>query len=111
MASKATLDRAKLDQIMKASRQSPQRRIIADGTEYGVFVELGATKMGARPYLVPAFERNTKDLDRAIGQAIERGANLDDVIGKVAFDIQGDAQKMVAVDTGNLKNSLHVETE
>ena len=108
---KINIDRAKLDQIMKASQRGARRRIIADGTNYGVFVCLGTSKMSARPYLVPAFERNTKDLPDALGQAVERGISLDDVIGKVAFDVQGDAQKMVAVDTGNLKNSLHVDTE
>jgi hypothetical protein len=105
------LDDAKLQQIIRASGQPIRRRIIADGVEHGVYVELGTTRMAARPHLVPSFEDNTRNLGRALGQAVERGVSLDDVMNKTAFDIQHDYQDGVPVDTGSLKNSIHVEEE
>ena len=83
---------------------------IRDGVEYGVIQELGLGTR-AQPFLVPSFERNTKQLGAAIGQAIERAINLNDVFMKVALDVQFDAQQMAPVDTGALRNSLHVEVE
>lgn len=105
------LDDAKLQEIIKATAGGVKSRIIADGVLYGVFNELGTSKMAARPALVPAFEKHTQNLDKALGQAIERGVNLDNVMGKVAFDIQGDWAGNVAVDTGAFKNSIHVEEQ
>lgn len=108
---KVHLDDRKLQEIIRATSGGVKRRAIADGVSHGVFVELGTSKMAARPALVPAFEANTKGLDNALGQAIERGENLDDIMGKIAFDIQGDYQANVPVLTGSLKNSIHVEEE
>lgn len=105
------LDDRKLQEIIRATSGGVKRRVIADGVNYGVFVCLGTSRMAARPFLVPAFERGVQGLDKAIGQAVERGVSLDDVIGKTAFDIQRMAQENAPVATGALKNSLHVETE
>lgn len=88
-----------------------KNRTIHDGVEYGVFVELGARGRPARPNLVPAFERVTKDLPRAIGQAIEAGIGLDDVLAKAAFDVQAIWASNVPVDTGAFKNSITVSEE
>lgn len=103
--------RAKLDAIARAAGEQVKRRVIADGVEYGIFVELGTERMEARPGLVPAFEQHTQQLDEALGQAIERGVSLDDVMAKVAFDIQRDWAGNVPVRTGAYKNSIHVEEE
>lgn len=105
------LDDRKLQEIIQATEGGVRRRVIHDGVEYGVYVELGTSRMGARPCLVPAFENHTKDLPNVLGRAIETGANLDDVIGKIAFDIQADYQGNVPVDTGALKNSIETDTE
>jgi len=105
------LDDRKLQDIIRATSEPVKRRVIADGVSHGVFVEMGTSRMAARPALVPAFEQHTKGLGDALGQAVERGVRLDDVMGKVAFDIQGDWAGNVPVLTGSLKNSIHVETE
>lgn len=106
------LDDAKLQEIIRqVANRDTSRWIIADGVEYGVYVELGTSRMAARPALVPAFESHTKNLGRALGQAVEDSVPLNDVLGKVAFDIQGDYQRNVPVDTGALKNSIHTEEE
>lgn len=104
-------DRGKFDRIAAAAGETTRRRIIADGVEYGIFVELGTERREARPALVPAFETHTRNLGEALGQAIERGVSLDDVLAKVAFDIQRDWAANVPVRTGAYKNSIHVETE
>jgi len=85
-----------------------KRRVIHDGVEYGVFVELGTSRMAARPNLLPAFLKVVDDLPEAIGQAVERGVNLDDVFAKAAFDIQALWAEGVPVDTGAFKNSITV---
>lgn len=135
------LDDKKLQEIIKAvGNQKTKKYIIADGVEYGVFVEFGyhakgggggagrkarrkkgkkgkrvVAKFGshvpARPFLNPAFETVTKDLPDAIGEAVENAVNIDDVLAKAAYDVQAKAQLAVPVDTGALKNSLHVEEE
>lgn len=105
------LDDRKLQEIIRATEGGVKRRVIADGVSYGIHNEFGTSKMPAHPFLVPAFERGVQGLDKALGQAVERGANLDDVMGKTAFDVQRMAQELAPVDTGALKGSLHVETE
>lgn len=103
------LDDAKLQAIIDAvADQTVKDRIIHDGVEYGIFQELGTSKRAARPSLVPAFEQVTKGLDQAIGQAIERAINIDDVMAKAAFDIQALWANDVAVDTGAYRNSIKV---
>jgi hypothetical protein len=85
--------------------------IIADGVDYGIYQEFGTKRMAAQPFLIPAFEDATKSLPAAMGQAVERGVNPNDVLKKTAFDIQGNAQKRAPVDTGALKNSIHTEVK
>ena len=105
------LDDRKLQEIIRGTDQRVKRRVIADGVTHGVFVELGTSRMAARPALVPAFEQHTRGLGDALGKAVEAGDSLDDVLAKVAFDIQGDWAGNVPVATGALKNSIHVEEE
>lgn len=85
--------------------------MIADGVSYGIHNEFGTSKMSAQPFLIPAFEQGVRGLDKALGQAVEAGVSLDDVMSKTAFDIQRMAQELAPVDTGALKGSLHVEEE
>jgi hypothetical protein len=112
MATKISLDDAKLQAIKAAvADQTVKSRIIHDGVEYGIFVELGTSRMAARPNLVPAFEQVTKGLDEAIGQAIERAINVDDVMAKMAFDIQAIWASGVPVNTGAFRNSITVSEQ
>lgn len=109
---RVTLDDRKLREIIRdVANQDTSAWVVADGVEHGLFVEMGTTKMAARPCLVPAFEKNTRNLGRALGQAVERAVPLNDVLGKTAFDIQADYQGSVPVDTGSLKNSIHTEEQ
>lgn len=40
----------------------PGTRSIGDGVEYGIYHEMGTSRMIARPWLVPAFEREYETL-------------------------------------------------
>lgn len=105
------LDDAKLQDIIRATEGGVKRRIIADGVSYGIHQEFGASGRTAHPFLIPAFEQHTRSIGDVLGKAIEAGTSLDDVIGKIAFDIQGMAQELAPVKTGALKGSIHVEEE
>lgn len=45
--------------------------IVAAGTDYGLFVERGTRRMPARPYLIPAFEREVPKLKAAVTKALK----------------------------------------
>lgn len=109
-----TTDAKLLDKIIdNVGNADTDTFIIADGVEYGIYQEFGApaNNMGAQPFLIPAFEDATKSLPAAVGQAVERGIDINNVLKKTAFDIQGNAQKRAPVDTGALQNSIHVEVK
>jgi len=104
------LDMRVLEQIKKQVGDRPvETRTIRDGTEYGLYVELGTERMTARPALVPAVERVKKVLLSAIGPAVERGEDLNAVFWKAAFLVEGWYKAEVPVDTGTLKNSITVD--
>lgn len=109
------LDKAKLEQIQRATAEHVPTWIISDGVDYGVYHELGTTRIHARPFLVPAFESKTRALGRALGQAIERGVSLAAVMSKTAFDVQKETQANITekhiFDTGNLFNSINARPE
>lgn len=113
MAGKIRLkvDKHKFDQIARIAGESVPTWVISDSVEYGIYVELGTERMTARPALVPAFENNTRGLGDALGQAIERGVSLGDVVAKVAFDIQFQYQDGVPVVSGALKNGIKARPE
>lgn len=77
--------------------------VIFDGVHYGVFQEFTAR---GHPSLRPAFERVTKQLPKAIGQAVEKRIPLNPIIAKAAFDIQAQWASDVNVDTGAYRNSI-----
>ena len=104
------VDMGILDSIIaNVGNVSTNTYTIADGVEYGIYQEFGTRRMAAQPFLIPAFEDAIKSLPEAIGQAVERGVDVNKVLRKAAFDIQGNAQKRAPVDTHTLQNSLHVE--
>lgn len=105
-----------LDKLIKTVGAGRTKNyIIHDGVEYGIYVEFGTTNQQAKPALVPAFEEQTKLLPKAMGQAIERGVNPDDVLAVTAFNIQAGWQTNVvrnkSVDTGAYLNSIKVKVE
>lgn len=109
---KYNVNTAQLDKIIKqVAGNDVKKYTIADGVEYGLWQEIGTSRNQAQPFMIPAFEQHTKQLGKAIGQAIERGVDLNDVFTKVAFDVQDGAAENAPVDTGALRNSIHVEVD
>lgn len=45
---------------------------VVGDTEYGGFVEEGTTRMAARPFLLPAYERREDEVARQVGEDIAR---------------------------------------
>jgi len=106
------MDDRKLQEIIKAVGNAKVRRyIVHDGVEYGIYLEFGTNRMVARPSLRPAYERVTRDLPEAIGQAVELAINPDDILAKAARDIQALWSTDVPVDTGAYKNSITTSVE
>ncbi len=68
----APVETGALRASLNAERVGEAHYIVSDGVEYGVFQELGTSRMAAHPFLVPAFEMVVRRLQNAIGQAIER---------------------------------------
>lgn len=104
------IDDKKLKQLLDNTVKKTVRRYrIQDGVEYGVMVELGTSKMGARPALVPAFENViSRSFVSYIKEALARRDDLDPALSKAAFDIQRGYAENVPVNTGALKNSIVV---
>jgi HK97 gp10 family phage protein len=69
---RAPVETGALRASLMALRVKLNHWIVQDGVEYGVFQELGTSRMAARPFLVPAFEKAMKSLNDRIGAAIER---------------------------------------
>lgn len=83
-------------------------RIVADGVEYGVYQELGTVKMSAQPFMRPAVEAVRSGFDAAFRNQLT-AAQAEAVVVKAALDIERGAKERAPVDTGALKNSIHVE--
>ena len=53
---KAPVDTGALKNSLNASEVSDLQWRVSDGVEYGIYQELGTSKMGAQPFMVPAVE-------------------------------------------------------
>ena len=82
-------------------------KIVADGVNYGIWLEIGTSKMAARPAAGPAVEAVRPGFDRAFkGQLTD--TQVETVVTKAAFDVERGWKERAAVDTGAYKNSIHV---
>lgn len=82
-----------------------QSHTVASGVEYAVYVEFGTKHMPANGALRNAIEETMSNLDTVIA-----GADDPDQITKnVAESIKAGWRREVWVDTGRLRDSIHVE--
>ena len=106
----AVLDTTLLDRIMA---EMPPTIIyyVADRTAYGIYQELGTTKMAAQPHVTPVVESHRAN--DTIGQALKIYGLLgvDKALRATAFTIVGDIYPMAPFDLGQLRNSYHVTKE
>jgi len=99
-----TVDDRELRKLIDASKGPVKPKVVADGVEYGIFQEIKYN-----PFMVPAVEAVRPSFERAFvqAQAISTDA-CQQVVDKIAFDVEARAKVLAPVDTGALKNSIHV---
>lgn len=109
-----TIDDSKLRKMIAETKGPIRPKIVADGVEYGIYQEFGpATESPSgrvwafRPFMRPSVEELRPSFNKAMGAALTTG-KAQAVVDKAAFDLEGLAKKKVRVDTGALKNSIHV---
>jgi len=107
MSISVDVDLAVLDNLI-ANTGKTAERIVADGVNYGIYQELGTSKMGAQPFMSPAVEDVRGGFMQAAAQVVTN-AQAEAVVEKAARDIERGAKQRAAVDTGAMKNSIHVE--
>jgi HK97 gp10 family phage protein len=64
--SRAPVDTGALRNSIAARQEAALAWIVAVGVEYGIYPEFGTYKMGARPYLLPAFNTVAPSLTKAL---------------------------------------------
>ena len=119
-------DNRKLHELIKKTSGPAVKRIVSDGVEYGVYVELGTSKMPARPCAVPAAERVFKHFFVKGFKAAFEGGDIslkaaETVVDKTAFEFErhwklniinapkfGPGGGKGAIDTSAYLNSIHV---
>jgi hypothetical protein len=102
-----TVDDRKLRDLIAKTKGPAPVRIVADGVEYGLYQEMGTVKMGGQPFMVPAVEKVRPGFGLAMKGAITR-AQVEQVVEKTARDVERFAKQFAPVDTGALRNSIHV---
>ena len=106
------LEDAPLKQLIANTGGPAVRRVIADGVEYGVWIETGTSRMPARPCAKPAVEAVQSGFEKAFMNKLT-DAQVGAAVTKTAFDIERLWKQNIvekgAVDTGAYLNSVHVE--
>jgi phage gpG-like protein len=78
---------------------------VGTNVEYAVYVEFGTSRMAAQPFLRTAAERAMTKADRFADES-----NSDDeLVEKLAHEVEREAKILVAVDTGTLRNSISAQ--
>ncbi len=111
MATQVRIDDAKLRAMIKATKGKKPIRVISDGVEYGLFLEMGTVKMAARPTAVPAVEAVRPGFEQAF-KGNEKFMQAEQIVEKTARDVerlwkQGIVDKNI-IDTGAYLNSIRV---
>lgn len=69
---KAPVDTGALKNSIHVEKKSDNEYWVADGVEYGIFQELGTSKMSAQPFLVPAVEQARKDVADIVAKELPK---------------------------------------
>lgn len=80
--------------------------VVGTNVQYSVYVEFGTSKMAAQPYLRPAVE----DVVNRMGDEIAEDAeSAEELVKRLALEIERGAKERAPVDTGNLRASIEAE--
>ena len=99
------LDISGIENLQQALRRV-KPRYVADGVHYGIHQEYGTSRQAGKPFMRPAVEEVRDKLPNEIKSTGLR--QLDAIMGKIATDVHAVAAREAPVDTGALRNSLHV---
>ena len=109
-----TLNDAELRRLIDKTAGKGPVKIVADGVEYGLFVEMGVEngfgrgiRLPAQPFMVPAVEAVRGGFTQAFKECITND-QAETVVTKTAFDVERIAKQNAPVDTGALKSSIAV---
>ena len=110
MAIHVSLEDAKLQHLITHTGAKHQR-YVADGVNYGVHQEFGTVRQNyAQPFMRPAVEAVRPGWEAAFTNKLTDD-QTEDVVEKVARDIEGLAKQYAPVDTGALRSSIHVSED
>lgn len=96
-----------LVKLINDTKGTVKPRIVADGVEYGLNVEMGTTRMSAQPFMVPAVEAVRPGFEAAFKEKLTV-KQVESVLDKTARDVERGAKQRAAVDTGAMRSSIHV---
>lgn len=72
-ANLAPYDTGNLSNTMRMDQENELIYVVYDQTEYGIWQELGTSRMPAQPFMVPAIEEGYRDISRIIaGEVFNR---------------------------------------
>ena len=115
MAVTIRLETGILDGLIEDTAGKPHTKVVADGVHYGIYQEMGVEngfgrgiKIPAHPFMRPAVEAVARGFEQAFKGQLTT-AQVDAVIEKTARDVERIAKVKAPVDTGALRNSIHVE--
>lgn len=84
---------------------TPNERQVVAGAPYSAYVEFGTWSMAAQPFMRPA-------IDGAVGRAgnhARSANNVNQLLELLAIDIRDHAKTYAAVDTGRMRDEIHIE--
>ena len=109
-----TVDDRELRKWIEKTKGPLKPKVVADGVEYGIYQEFGPAENSPsgrvwafRPFMRPSVEELRPSFNKAMRKALWVD-QAQAVIDKTAFDLEKRAKDKVRVDTGALKNSIHV---
>lgn len=78
---------------------------VGTNAEYAIYVEYGTSWNQAQPFMRPAVEQALANIDRIANQA----DSADELVERLALEIEANAKDNAPVDTGNLRASIEAE--
>ena len=109
---KVTVDDYELRWYIKATKGKAVTRIVADGVNYGIYQEMGYThtsgkQVAGKAFMRPAVEKVRRSFTKGFKNSITL-AQVEFAVEKAARDVERFAKILAPVDTGALRNSIHV---
>lgn len=76
--------------------------VVGTGVEYAPYQEYGTRHMAPNPFLRPSVRETIREMERIA----ETADTADELVRKLAFNIERGAKQRAPVDTGTLRSSI-----